>query len=650
MCGLVGFWEFKNPASLEARHTFIEEMTDTLFLRGPDSYGVWCDPNTGLNFGHRRLTIVDLSKAGHQPMFSGSGASVIIYNGEIYNNAELREALVSEGATFKGHSDTETLVEACERWGVSATCQKLIGMFAFAFFDIKQKRLFLARDRLGKKPLYYGIQNNTLFFGSQMKSFRSHPRFQAEMDKDALATYFRFNYIPAPLSIFKGIRKLTPGNLISVDEKGHLSSEESFWDLTQIIANRKIREIRRPEDEINIETELEILLKDAVKRRMMADVPLGAFLSGGIDSSTVVSLMQAESMTPVKTFSIGFQESSYNEAPYAKAVANHLRTEHHELYVTPEEASALVNDIPDWFDEPFADVSQIPTFLVSKLAREHVKVSLSGDGGDELFLGYNRYFVGRSLFRMMRFLPIWLRSLGVKSIRSVSPQMWDNFIRCVPAKFRPILFSDKLYKMSHILESQTPEQFYRLLMSQWPNPNNLVKQGKEECLFPWSSALNTGSLKNLDFVETLQYQDCLNYLPDDILAKVDRASMAVSLEARTPLLDHRVVEFAWKLPMEMKFRNNKGKWVLRNILNRYVPSHLIDRPKMGFGVPIDSWLRGSLRPWAEDLLFSDTTLQNYLNTSLVKERWEEHQSGKRNWQYALWGVLMFEAFRRKWAA
>ncbi len=647
MCGLVGFWDFKANTSKTELLAIGQKMGKAISHRGPDSEGAWCDETLGLSFSHLRLAIVDLSEAGHQPMVSRSGGSVIVYNGEIYNAPELRETLSLEGCRFRGHSDTEVILEACEHWGVIATCQKLIGMFAFAFWDKQTQQLFLARDRLGIKPMYWGFNQGILFFGSQLKSFKGHPHFKPEIDKEALTAYFRFNYVPTPLSIFENIQKLSPGSILSID-RNQKTQEFRFWDLQDVITRAKENRLKASRSDGALVEECDVLLRDAVKRRMVADVPLGAFLSGGIDSSTVVALMQAQSDRPIKTFTIGFHEAGYDEAKHAAAVAKHLGTEHHELYLASSEAQAIIPDIPNWCDEPFADVSQIPTYLVSRLARQQVTVSLSGDGGDELFAGYNRYFVGQKLWPRLKVLPYWLRFLSAQGIRQFSPNQWDQFAKILPNRLRPRLVGDKAHKLADILAVPNARTFYKNLVSYWEEPANLVLGGNEPVLYPWNFESTFGHSD--DFVESMQMMDTLTYLPDDILTKVDRASMAVSLEARVPLLDHRVVEFAYGLPMDVKIRNGQGKWLLRQVLNKYVPNRLIDRPKMGFGVPIDQWLRGPLREWAENLLsLQRLESEGILNPGPICQRWREHLSGQRNWQYSLWGVLMFQAWQERWA-
>lgn len=642
MCGITGFWNFKHDLSQEKLVESVKAMSNEIAHRGPDSWGVWSDETVGIALGHRRLSIVDLSEAGHQPMISQSGNSVITYNGEIYNAEELKAELIQKGHQFRGHSDTEVILEGCEAWGVEVTCKRLIGMFAFAFWDRKTRILFLVRDRLGIKPMYWGFNKGILFFGSQLKSFMAYPHWQSRINKDALTAYFRFNYIPAPWSILEGINKLASGTILAIDPSGKTTTAR-FWDLQTVVSNGLGK--RRTQSEAQLVEELDVLLRDAVKRRMIAEVPLGSFLSGGIDSSTVVALMQVQSKNPIKTFSIGFHEQEYNEAHYAAMVAKHLGTEHHELYLPVNEAQNIIPDIPEWFDEPFADVSQIPTFLVSKLAREQVKVSLSGDGGDELFAGYNRYLMGYSIWYKLKWIPYWLRRIGANSIQKIKPNYWENLSRLVPVKAWPTLLVDRLYKLADVLKLKNAQDFYCSLVSHWDDPSALVLEGREIAQYPW----NTQKIHFENFIENMQYLDTLTYLPDDILTKVDRASMAIGLEARVPLLDHRVVEFAWQLPLSMKVRQGQGKWLLRQVLNRYIPEKLIKRPKKGFGVPIGEWLRGPLCQWAQDLLaYDQIKQQGLLNPDLIQQRWQEHLSLKRNWQYSLWGVLMFQSWYQKW--
>lgn len=646
MCGLTGFWDFKrsHPSPLQP---IVQAMSARIQERGPDSAGDWCDEALGLALGHQRLAIVDLSPAGHQPMVSASQASILAYNGEIYNAAELRKELVALGSVFRGHSDTEVILEACERWGVLETCQRLIGMFAFAFWDRKNQVLSLARDRLGIKPLYYGFHRGIFFFGSQIKIFQAHPNWKPILNKQALVSYFRFGYVPSPLSIFEGIQKLPPGNVLYIDQAHALSQTitlERFWDLQKIASAGQ----QNPYSFSDIQAidALDALLQDAVKRRMIADVPLGAFLSGGIDSSTVATFMQSSSNRPIQTFSIGFQEAGYNEAQHAAMVAKHLGTEHHELYLSSHETLGIIPQIPKFFDEPFADSSQIPTFCVSHLARQHVKVALSGDGGDELFAGYNRYVTSKRIWGNLRPLPYGLRHLFARGIFALSPQSWDRVLSCLPTAWNYPQMGDKVHKFANILAAKNRQMFYKTLVSHWQDPASLVNNTTENSVYPWSESEDL--FAHYPMIESLQLMDTLTYLPDDILTKVDRASMAVGLEARVPLLDHRLVEFAWHLPMRFKIRNQQSKWLLRQVLARYVPAYLIDRPKMGFGIPLDHWLRGALRPWAETLLSSEKLeADGILNPLPIRQKWAEHLSGKRNWQSSLWAVLMFQAWKEE---
>jgi len=645
MCGVTGFWEIEGSRSDAGLGAIATGMAGRIRERGPDSHGVWVDEGARLAFGHRRLAIVDLTPAGHQPMLSASGRWVICYNGELYNTPEMCAELEALGQRFRGHSDTEVIVEAVERFGVQATLTRMNGMFALALWDRRDRTLVLARDRLGIKPLYWGRNNGVLFFGSTPKSFFGHPAFRPAVDRDALAAYFRFNYLPAPCSIYQGLRQLLPGRMVTIDSGG-TASETGYWDCAAVIARQTA--VRRGGHDAALIDELEALLKDAIKRQMVSDVPLGAFLSGGIDSSAVVALMQAQSDRPVRTFAIGFDEDDFNEAEHAKRVAAHLGTEHHELYVPAKEAQAVLPGLADWYDEPFGDSSQIPTYLVSKLARANVTVALSGDGGDELFAGYNRYVGGHAAWRRLRRLPTPLRALIGHGVRAVPPPAWDRMATLVPSRLRPNNVGDRAHKLASLLDASDGGMFYRRLVSLWDAPAALVPGAVESLSGPWA----TGAGPRLDdFIERMQYMDTAGYLPDDILTKVDRASMAVSLEVRVPLLDHRVVEFAWTLPMSAKVRNGTSKWLLRQVLHRHVPQALVDRPKMGFGVPIGDWLRGPLREWAEDLLsvsaLSDGAL---LNPGPIRGRWAEHLSGRRNWQYPLWGVLMFQAWRRRWLA
>ncbi|MDF5733667.1 MAG: asparagine synthase (glutamine-hydrolyzing), partial [Rhizonema sp. PD38] len=601
MCGIIGFWNLSLHLSTDQLQASVQRMSNTLLHRGPDDGGSWVDSDMGIALGHRRLAIVDLSPFGHQPMVSADDRYVIVFNGEVYNFLELQRQLESLGHKFRGHSDTEVMLASFSQWGLDEAIKRFNGMFAFALWDRQERVLHLGRDRLGEKPLYYGWIGQTFLFGSELKALKAHPNFQNEINRDALALFLRYNYVPAPYSIYKGIYKLPPGTVLTWNGVDSCSTPVPYWSAKETAQLG----VADPFTGSKLEAvaQLEVLLKDAVGLRMVADVPLGAFLSGGIDSSTVVALMQAQSSQPVKTFSIGFYESAYNEAHHAKAVAQHLGTDHTELYVTSEDALAVIPKLSMLYDEPFSDCSQIPTFMVAQLARRHVTVSLSGDGGDELFAGYNRYFWGRSIWQKIGWIPPMLRQTAARALTSLSPQNWDygltHFNALLPSKLRQSSYGHKLYTLAEILTVPDAETMYTKLVSHCKKPEALVIGGSEP-----SVTLNDHSCweKLPDFTQNMMYLDTVSYLPDDILVKVDRASMGVSLEGRIPLLDHRVVEFAWRVPLSMKISNGQGKWLLRQVLYKYVPKELIERPKMGFGIPIASWLRGPLRDWAEALL------------------------------------------------
>jgi len=576
-------------------------------------------------------------------MVSPSGRFVIIFNGEIYNHLDLRKDLAEKSNySWRGHSDTETLLAGFDVWGIEETVKRSIGMFAFALWDKQEQTLTLGRDRVGEKPLYYGWQCETFLFGSELKALRAHPSFSAEIDRNSLTLFMRHGYVPAPYSIYQNIYKLPPASLLTVSLQNKNPLIKTYWSGAEIARNgAKNQFTGTPEQAVD---ELETLLKSAVKQQMMADVPLGAFLSGGIDSSTVVALMQAQSPRPIKTFSIGFHEEAYNEAQHAASVAKHLGTEHTELYVTPQQAMAVIPRLPKLYDEPFADSSQIPTFLVSQLARSHVTVSLSGDAGDELFCGYNRYKLTASLWSKISVFPLPIRRMIAAAITSISPAVYDKISGVL--RFRKFAnLGDKIHKGANVLCSKNIGELYMKFVSQWHEPEELVIGGREPATILTGNVLN---LDGLDDIEKMMALDLLTYLPDDILAKVDRAAMGVSLESRVPFLDHRVVEFAWKLPLEYKLRDGVTKWALREVLYRHVPKELIERPKMGFGVPIDKWLRGELRDWAEELLSEERlTLEGYLNPAPIRKKWKEHLSGKRNWQHQLWNVLMFQSWLKE---
>ncbi|HUZ77929.1 MAG TPA: asparagine synthase (glutamine-hydrolyzing) [Chloroflexota bacterium] len=643
MCGIAGAW-YRAGEHADALSSTAERMMLSLAHRGPDDRGTWLDAPAGLALAHTRLAIVDLSPAGHQPMISASGRYVISYNGEVFNFKELRHELERQGHAFRGSSDTEVILEGCAAWGVQSTVERLIGQFAFGLWDREQRTLHLVRDRLGIKPLYYAASGNSCFFASELKALRAAPGFPATIDPAAVAEFLRYGYVPTPRSVYAAARKLPPGHLLAIDAAGAMTLTR-YWDVERLSGEGQAH----PEElrDTEVVDALDSLLRDAVGRRMVADVPLGAFLSGGIDSSLVVAQMQAQSARPIRTFTVGFEEQGYDEAQQARAIATELRTDHTELYVSPREARDVIPNLPDYYDEPFADSSQIPMFLVSQLARRHVTVSLSGDGGDELFAGYNRYFWATRILRQSRRFPRRLRRVGARMIRSVSPAAWNTLAAPVAAPLHLPAVGDKAHKVAAILAEDGLPGIYRCLTEHWPSgialaDPSLADAGRDET----SNAVADWPVQG---VAGMQLRDQLTYLPDDILTKVDRASMAVALEARVPLLDHRLVELSWRLPPEMKVRDGRGKWALRQVLARYVPPALWERPKMGFGVPLGAWLRGPLRPWAEDLLDERRIAgEGILQPAPIRQCWAEHLAGERNWHSQLWDVLMFEAWLRRW--
>lgn len=645
MCGIAGYWQTGIPFDEDVLH----RMAAAISHRGPDNEGTWRDESTGIALAHRRLSIVDLSPAGHQPMASATGRYTVVFNGEIYNHLELRKEL--QGNLWRGHSDTETLLAAIECWGIESTLQRSVGMFALALWDREGQTLTLARDRLGEKPLYYGWQNGVFLFGSELKALKAHPAFVGKIDRNALTLFLRHSTIPAPYSIYTDIQKLPPGTYwkassvqgrLPTGDQGRLTA---YWSAREA-AERGQRNIFSGTDREAIEA-LGSVLGQSIDGQMLADVPLGAFLSGGVDSSTIVALMQARTNRPVKTFTIGFDQPGYNEAEHALAVARHLGTDHTELYVKPNQVHAVVPLLPTMYDEPFSDSSQIPTYLVSQLAREHVVVSLSGDGGDELFGGYNRYVWVQKIWRRLGWLPNSVRAAVAGVLTMLPPAAWNmafnRFDRLLPAKLRYTTPGDKLHKLADVLAAQSPEEIYLGLVSHWKKPAQIVKGALE----PTTVLTNTAEWVQIpDLTHRMMYLDTVSYLTDDVLTKVDRAAMGVSLETRVPLLDHRVFEFAWTLPLHMKLRDGQSKWLLRQVLYGHVPKELIERPKMGFGIPLDSWLRGPLKVWAEDLL-NPTSLhaEGYFHAEPIWQKWREHQTGQRNWSYDLWDVLMFQAWR-----
>lgn len=659
MCGLSGFLGAVPFHDKGRQQAVLKRMTDTIRHRGPDDGGYWVDGERGVALGHRRLSILDLSPAGHQPMHSPSGRYVMVFNGEIYNHLEMRRQLEagadgSASPAWRGRSDTETLLAGFDAWGIAPALARTVGMFAFAVWDRHSGTLTLGRDRIGEKPLYYGWQGRgsgaVFLFGSELKALRAHPAFESDIDRDALCLQMRYSYIPAPHSIYRGIAKLPPGCLLTVSARMREPRLTSYWSGPRQVAAGVAAPFAGSAEQA-VEA-LDALLRDAVQAQMIADVPLGAFLSGGVDSSTVVALMQVQSARPVKTFSIGFHEEGYNEAEYAKAVAAHLGTEHTELYVHAQQALSIIPRLQSVYDEPFSDSSQLPTILVSQLARQHVTVSLSGDAGDELFCGYNRYQLAARLWRTVNAAPLSLRRLAARGITAVPIDTWNRLARrsarYLPSSMRFANTGDKLHKGAQVLSNATLDDLYLGLVSHWDDPAALVLGGAEPLTLLRGEA---PPLTGLDGVQRMMALDLLTYLPDDILVKVDRAAMSVSLETRVPFLDHRVVEFAWRLPQSMKLRDGVSKWALRQVLYKYVPRTLIERPKMGFGVPIDSWLRGPLRDWAETLLAEPRLRsEGYFDPAQLRRKWHEHLSGQRNWQYHLWDVLMFQSWLERQAA
>lgn len=647
MCGIAGYLATSGDTPTNQDGTLaLHQMGHAIAHRGPNDAGVWLDADAGIGLVHRRLSIIDLSAAGHQPMVAASGRYVLVFNGEIYNHLNLRRELEQRtvGMPWRGHSDTETLLAGFDAWGVIPTIEKCVGMFAFALWDRQSRSLTLGRDRLGEKPLYYGWQGDSFLFGSELKALKAHRAFRAAIDRDAMALLMRCNYIPAPHSIYEGISKLPPGCLLTVSTRQRDTVPRPYWSALQTIAGGKARPFAgSPADAV---ATLESLLMDAVQQQMVADVPLGAFLSGGVDSSTVVALMQAQSSQPVRTFSIGFYKDVYNEAHHAKAVAQHIGTHHTELYVSDRDAMDVIPLLPAMYDEPFADSSQIPTHLVSRMASQHVTVSLSGDGGDELFCGYNRYVLSERAWKHISRMPASVRRAAATALAWLSPQALNVLARSVqsltPGQYRMANFGEKIRKGAAVLGCRDTLDLYRGLISQWENPTELVLGSSDRSAVLTDLPTLPAGLSD---VEQMMALDLVTYLPDDILCKVDRAAMSVSLESRVPLLDHRVVELAGQLPLEYKLRDGVSKWVLREVLYKYVPKALIDRPKMGFGVPIEHWLRGPLKEWAQALLDeSRLHREGYFDPRPISRCWDQHLSGRYDRQHHLWNVLTFQAW------
>lgn len=636
MCGIAGFYDYGHHINPDHMVPLLTHMTRLMIRRGPDGSGVFACRESGVALGHRRLAVVDLTEAGHQPMTSSCGRFVLTYNGEVFNGDDIRQQLAGRSITFRGHSDTETIVEAIAAWGVLGATEKLIGMFAFAVWDKEKRSLSLVRDRLGIKPLYTAHTPKGFVFGSEMAPLYAHPAIDPDLDPMAVASFLRFGYVGAPQSIDRTIRKQKPGTIQTIDSMGRMRLE-TYWSVDDMGAQTKEKADEWALSDGETIDQVHDLLIDAVKRRMVADVPLGAFLSGGIDSSLVVALMQKLGDRPVKTFSIGFNEAGFDESPHARAIANHLGTEHHEWIMTADEAQDVVKKLPSLYDEPFADSSQIPTYLVSQFARRHVTVSLSGDGGDELFGGYNRYLLASSLWGKISKIPMALRPMTSACLKKLPTAVLNALSSRIPGC--PPQLGNKFLKLADVLAASDENAFYHGLVSQndqdWVPSLGLSRPRLDRGLDDFSGSL----------LRRMQLCDLATYLPDDILTKVDRASMAVSLEARVPLLDHRLVELAFSLPDHFKVRRGQTKWLLRQILYQYVPRKLIDRPKMGFGIPLADWLRGGLKSWAEGLIYDRCMDIPYLDMPAIRQTFDRHQKGQIKADYALWCALMFLSWR-----
>jgi asparagine synthase (glutamine-hydrolysing) len=637
MCGIAGI--YSPTRSVDRLTELASKMSDAIMHRGPDDSGIWLDKVNNLALSHRRLSIIDTSNGGHQPMTSRSTRYTIVFNGEIYNYRFLRRHLEENNRinNWQGGSDTEVLLEAISAWGLKATLEKVEGMFAFALWDNIECKLYLARDRFGEKPLYYGNIGKDFVFGSELKALRIHPDFNSKIDRESIAMFLQYSHVPAPRSIFQNVFKLPPANFLCVDFKNNQKKMSVYWTL-ESHKNNKYKDNAYNKELIL--SELHAKLNSSVADQMVADVPVGAFLSGGIDSSLIVALMQQNSLKPVHTFSVGFSESEYDESNYARAVANHLGTEHKELIVSPSNLIDIIPLLPTIYDEPFADSSQTPTFLVSKLARNDVTVAITGDGGDEVFGGYNRHIWANSAWNAMNTFPNWFRrSLSV--ILSTPSEYRINKIflllnYVIPSKYRVNLPGQKIHKVANTLSALNVEDLYECLTSLWKNSSDLVINSEKH-------NFNMGVIKGNSSAEKMMFLDLGIYLPGDILTKVDRASMGVSLETRVPFLNHKVVEYAWNMPIDMKIYRGEGKWALRRLLEKYIPIQLINRPKMGFGVPIDSWLRGALFEWSKSIL-DENTIRNdgLLKYEAINKIWIEHQSGNYNHEHILWNILMFQ--------
>ena len=648
MCGIAGLWQLRGSTNSATLNNEILKMNRAINHRGPDSSGVWVDSSVGLALGHTRLAIMDLSPEGHQPMLSPSGRYQLVFNGEIYNYKEIKLSIEKSWSIhWRGSSDTEILVAAIDLFGFEKTLTLLNGMFGLALYDIKDRKLYLARDRMGEKPLYYGTINGQFVFASELKAIKAISANGLQVCREALSNYIRYSHVADPNSIYKDIYKLEAASYLKVDLTADTSKKitpsfsKKYWNIHDV-ANSGLNNIFH-QSELDIQNALEVELKKAVDLRMTADVPLGAFLSGGYDSSIVAALMQAGNTKKIKTFSIGFYDKNYNEAQHAKNVAAHLGTDHTELYVTPEQAMEVIPELPKIYCEPFADASQVPTFLVNKMARKYVTVALSGDGGDELFGGYNRHFLGKTVWNKINAMPDFSKLILSKGINRLSSDTWDAFLNPVigllPNKYSIKQPGSKLYKLLDITSSSSPDELYYKIVSRWkgdcPVLFNDFKPSLKNDLFV---------LKTNDFTDQMIFMDMVTYLPYDVLTKVDRASMAVSLESRVPFLDHNLIAFAWRIPQSLKIRDGQGKWIFKQIAHKYLPKELMERPKMGFSVPIGSWLRNELRDWAESLLDQSRLIrEGYFDHNIIKSKWDSHLNGK-NYDEDIWSILMFQSW------
>ena len=656
MCGFSGILKIKDRKDIDLKKT-VAAMCDRLVHRGPDDKGLWIDEQKKIALAHQRLSILDLSLAGRQPMISKCGRYVLVFNGEIYNHKQIKNELENdiffqeENYSWQGNSDTEILLTAITLWGFAKTLEKIVGMFAIACWDLKLNTLFLSRDRIGEKPLYYGFKNNLLVFASELNAFEEVKDFTLEINRDIIPFYLERSFIPAPFSIYKGIYKLIPGTYLEIktDQINEISPLKPihYWNLKDELVNSQKNQLNKTDN--NLINNIDFLMRDSIKNIMVADVPIGAFLSGGIDSSIVVSIMQSLSSNKIKTYTLGFQESEYDESPYAKRIANFLGTEHKELILKPLEAIKVVTKLTDIYDEPFADISQIPMVLISELASKEVKVCLSGDGGDEIFAGYNRYIFGANCWRIIKFFPLKIRIFISELILSISLEKL-KMIFILPSLFfsnilRLNLIDEKIRKFARLITARNSSELYSKIFDQTKNLDNLVEgiSKNQKKIIP-----NMDENINLNTVNKMILEDMQFYLPDDILVKVDRASMHSSLETRLPMLDHRLINYVFRIPIEKKIRFFKGKWILKKVLNKYLPAKLYERPKKGFSVPMAAWLRGPLKQWAEELIDPKRIERDgYFNSSLVQKKWKEHLSGKKNWENLLWNILIFQLWLNK---